>query len=338
MLPGDPEPHHHHGHAADLGPPALAAAPGLRLRLRDLPGDPEPHHHGRAPDLGPARRLQEGPLRGGHLAELADPVATTAGATAAATVAPTTAGTTAAATSASQASARTAAAATSASPTTTAGATYVAITASPATAGTADAATTASPKTVGTAAAAITTSPTADGTTVAATTAPMVASSASASTEISEKDALTGLLLAAVYDRQLNLDGAFHSTAPTVLSSCPEVDWLVECLCRTPLPLGWHRSRGAPGEAPHYVCETSGKAYHEPPQFPYFVRLAGSVIYARLFAKETRPWVHAVLKEINSHASRENPCTWAAFVVQVVETLLKRFPSTCTRLPCTQIR
>ena len=95
---------------------------------------------------------------------------------------------------------------------------------------------------------------------------------------------------------------------------------------------------GAPGEAPHYVCETSGKAYHEPPQFPYFVRLAGSVIYARLFAKETRPWVHAVLKEINSHASRENPCTWAAFVVQVVETLLKHFPSTCTRLPCIQIR
>ena len=180
--------------------------------------------------------------------------------------------------------------------------------------------------------------------------------------ETSEKDALTGLLPAAVYDRQL-----YMGEAPAVLSSCPEVGWLVDCLCLTPLPPGWQKSREAPGDAPQYVCETSGKVYNVPPQFLYFVRLAGSVIYARLFAKETKPWAHAVLKELKSllagpqkawsgpHrdpisgdqfysclrtgvSSRENPCTWAVFVAQVVETLLKPLPIQAAFVYCAVAR
>lgn len=95
--------------------------------------------------------------------------------------------------------------------------------------------------------------------------------------DATEEACLTQALLTEIYKRPFDAREAL-----SVLPSCPEVGWLVECHCRAPMPSGWRKSKVAPGDAPDYYSEASGETAERAPFFGHFIRLAELSIRVRL--------------------------------------------------------
>mmetsp|Transcript_90147 Transcript_90147/g.291367 ORF Transcript_90147/g.291367 Transcript_90147/m.291367 type:complete len:559 (-) Transcript_90147:43-1719(-) len=95
--------------------------------------------------------------------------------------------------------------------------------------------------------------------------------------DATEEASLTKAILSDIYQRRFE-----DAEALSVLPSCAEVGWLVECQCRAPLPTGWRKSKVAAGDVPDYYCESTGETLETPPSFRQFVRLAELAIRVRL--------------------------------------------------------
>jgi len=165
-----------------------------------------------------------------------------------------------------------------------------------------------------------------------------------------EEVSATKALLSEIYERRFADEEAW-----SVLSSCPEIGWLVECYCRAPLPPNWRKSNLIAGEAPRFANEDTGEVTTSPPWFKYFTRLAQLVLRARLVsssAGQAKYLVRTILQETRALAGSlearwsgphidpsteseyyhcpesgvsvwDNPSSWAKFVVSVAEKLLE---------------
>eukprot|EP00405_Crypthecodinium_cohnii_P037728 CAMPEP_0206535486 /NCGR_PEP_ID=MMETSP0325_2-20121206/6166_1 /ASSEMBLY_ACC=CAM_ASM_000347 /TAXON_ID=2866 /ORGANISM="Crypthecodinium cohnii, Strain Seligo" /LENGTH=543 /DNA_ID=CAMNT_0054032483 /DNA_START=323 /DNA_END=1954 /DNA_ORIENTATION=+ len=164
-----------------------------------------------------------------------------------------------------------------------------------------------------------------------------------------EETHLLKAILAQVYQRTFD-----DSETLSLLPSCPEVGWLVECHAHCPLPPGWLKSKVAVGDVPEYFCEASGEIQEASPLLKNFVPLAEHVIRVRLdpvHAGKAVKEVHSLARELKAlvadvekkwsgphidsssgnsyyHNAKtgqsvwEHPGSWAEFLAAVAERLL----------------
>ncbi|CAJ1435864.1 unnamed protein product [Effrenium voratum] len=98
-----------------------------------------------------------------------------------------------------------------------------------------------------------------------------------------EEFAVASQLLEGVYGRRLDA-----SQALDILQAVPEISWLVECYSMTPADPGWRKSKVAPGDAPLYADEATGKVYEAMPCIRHYMRLAECALNARQKKEESR--------------------------------------------------
>eukprot|EP00435_Cladocopium_sp_Y103_P021936 s875_g5.t1 len=91
-----------------------------------------------------------------------------------------------------------------------------------------------------------------------------------------EEFAVASQLLEGLYGQRLEA-----SKAMEILSTVPEISWLVECYCMTPAQPGWRKSKTAPGDVPLYADEASGKVYEAMPCIRHYMRMAELSLTAR---------------------------------------------------------
>lgn len=91
-----------------------------------------------------------------------------------------------------------------------------------------------------------------------------------------EEFAVASQLLEGLYGKRLEA-----SKAMEILSTVPEISWLVECYCMTPAQPGWRKSKTAPGDVPLYADEASGKVYEAMPCIRHYMRMAELSLTAR---------------------------------------------------------
>lgn len=83
-------------------------------------------------------------------------------------------------------------------------------------------------------------------------------------------------ILEGIYGKRLEANQAVD-----LLAAVPEIGWLVECYCMTPVQPGWRKSKVAPGDVPLYADESTGKVFEAMPCIRDYMRLAECALQAR---------------------------------------------------------
>eukprot|EP00441_Pelagodinium_beii_P018292 CAMPEP_0197664970 /NCGR_PEP_ID=MMETSP1338-20131121/58957_1 /TAXON_ID=43686 ORGANISM="Pelagodinium beii, Strain RCC1491" /NCGR_SAMPLE_ID=MMETSP1338 /ASSEMBLY_ACC=CAM_ASM_000754 /LENGTH=703 /DNA_ID=CAMNT_0043243711 /DNA_START=36 /DNA_END=2144 /DNA_ORIENTATION=- len=164
-----------------------------------------------------------------------------------------------------------------------------------------------------------------------------------------EEVSITSSILKGIYGQALT-----DAQNLGVLTICPEIGWLVECYCRTPLPPSWRKSKVADDDVPVYADENAGETFEEMPCLRQYTRLAEMVLRARQNPEEAETaaaWVRHQMRVQRLEMQRlqaewtgphvdpdtqstyfhnpttsvsvwENPCNSVMFQVCVAEKLL----------------